>query len=397
MAANQLLVNSMHTTSVDNDTTYYYPPDGATTAPSTVEDRVELVERDSATYSKFGANVRTNAATGTSTLRTRKNGADGGQSISVAASTTGQHEDASNTDSLTAGDTFNYVNELIVSWGAQQITYSCLRESSGSVMLSCGSELVSLSTGTTRYFSIVGSIFESATEVQRQRTFQAASTLSRLRAWCTTNSSSSGSQTVRTRKNAGNGAQSVTYAAGVTGAAEDTTNTDSLVAGDEANFSATGAGDLGFTISHIRVKSASSSAQLINTRGAAATADQYFAISGRYTSAASEANTEVTARGAFTLENLYLYISANTATAGNLYIRKNRTNTAVTVAISSGGTGVLEDTTNTVDITATDEINYFLDITSGASVTLQMMSCEMIATAGAVALRRYSLPLTGVG
>jgi hypothetical protein len=52
--------------------------------------------------------VVSNTVTATSTLRTRKNGANGGGAISISASTTGYFEDTSGTDAIMSTDYVNY-------------------------------------------------------------------------------------------------------------------------------------------------------------------------------------------------------------------------------------------------------------------------------------------------
>jgi hypothetical protein len=61
-----------------------------------------------ATASKLEVYISANTVSATSTLKLRKNGADGNQSVSITASTTGWFEDASNTDSIASGDEIDY-------------------------------------------------------------------------------------------------------------------------------------------------------------------------------------------------------------------------------------------------------------------------------------------------
>src|SRR3989344_6927696 len=74
-----------------------------------------------------------------------------------------------------------------------------------------------------------------ATEARTQITYRTAGTLSNLWVYVNTNNLN-GSTTIITRKNGENGAQSVSFASSTTGTAEDTTNSDTIAAGDEVNY-----------------------------------------------------------------------------------------------------------------------------------------------------------------
>jgi len=86
--------------------------------------------------------------------------------------------------------------------------------------------------GATEYYWLVGHINKSSTEAQRDILFRTAGTLSGLYVRVQTNATSA-SSTVRTRKNASNGSQTITIGSAATGEFEDTTNTDSVSAGDK--------------------------------------------------------------------------------------------------------------------------------------------------------------------
>lgn len=68
----------------------------------------------SCTLSGMWVYVIANTISATSFVRLRKNGADGNQSISITASTTGAFEDTTNSDSITSSD---YVNYSVVTGG----------------------------------------------------------------------------------------------------------------------------------------------------------------------------------------------------------------------------------------------------------------------------------------
>ena len=74
-------------------------------------------------------------------------------------------------------------------------------------------------------------------EAQTQVTYRTAGILSNLWVRVSLNLILDGASTIRVRKNGANGNQVVSFAASTTGTAEDTTNTDSVAAGDELNYS----------------------------------------------------------------------------------------------------------------------------------------------------------------
>lgn len=95
-------------------------PQGTTSTESTTK----AAAAEACTLSNFQLYCKTNAASNTSIYKTRKNGVDGGGSVSFTSATTGLIEDASGTDSLAAGDTFSFYNSTLPVTGALAFTMS---------------------------------------------------------------------------------------------------------------------------------------------------------------------------------------------------------------------------------------------------------------------------------
>src|SRR5690349_17266000 len=74
---------------------------------SAAESNAQITRRVPGVESNLYIRVNTNDR-GTSTLRFRINGGDGNQVVSITASTTGEFEDTSNTDTIAAGDLTDY-------------------------------------------------------------------------------------------------------------------------------------------------------------------------------------------------------------------------------------------------------------------------------------------------
>src|SRR5579872_752514 len=85
-------------------TSYYIPLGNVCNNNVTTESQVQSTERASATYSNLYALIQANLRSTASTIRFRKNTANGNQSASITASTTGIFQDATNTDNVVATD-----------------------------------------------------------------------------------------------------------------------------------------------------------------------------------------------------------------------------------------------------------------------------------------------------
>jgi hypothetical protein len=123
-----------------------------TTASTTVDTGGEGVALESATLSRMVAAVALNASS-SATYNSRKNGANGAQSVTVASGagpTVG--EDATNSDSLTAGDTFSL---RLAAPGASVTTarvgYRYQGATAGRVMIASAGSANTLTSGNTYY------------------------------------------------------------------------------------------------------------------------------------------------------------------------------------------------------------------------------------------------------
>lgn len=111
------------------------------------------------------------------------------------------------------------------------------------------------------------------------------------------------------------------------------------------------------------------------------TGDSYTWVTGAINVAmVTEANAQTTFNQAGIISGLCVNVSANTTTACSFYVRQNAGNSSVTVSYTSGQTGIKTDLTNTLTVSAGDEINYFVDVTSGTSIGLENISCVFDST-----------------
>ena len=366
---------------VNPATTEYFPLVGDSDG-ETVEANTEILVRDTYTGKNLWTYVSANANNGTTTIRTRKNGANGAQSVSYAASETGSKEDTVNTDAMATGELWNYsVNTAGATGNCTFTVISILLQHSGTgTFILAGGRSTSQAENVLNYFTPSGSGSNSETEATRQYTLRTDGTLRNFRIYVSSNSI--GADTVaRTRKNAGNGAQSVTITASTTGSFEDTTNSDTVTGAnaDEWNYVVNSTSAKMGTLA-TRIKQVEYACIGRPHIGLSAdfplSSDSYIGLEGGASISTVEANRQVKARVALTVAKMFTYVSANTTTVCDVYFRQNGVNTSLTVNYGSGVTGIKEDTVNSVSIVATDLINYFVDLTSGTSITFQIIGSE---------------------
>ena len=98
----------------------------------------------------------------------------------------------------------------------------------------------------------------------------------------------------------------------------------------------------------------------------------------RTTGTATEANMESTLKKAGTAKNAFFFINSNARTTDTLLtLRKNDANTAITITVAAGVSGIVEDTTHTVSYAIDDKIcwSYVLGTGTG-NFQLTTMSLE---------------------
>ena len=356
------------------------PPAGYAEVEST-EARVQALARDSYTWDKLWVRVSANATTAASTIRSRINGADGNQVVSIGAGLTGAFEDAVNSDALTTGNLFN---TSLVAGAGGTLTVSVvayrLSTASNTTPILVAERRTGIGASATNYVNLMG--FHKAlgvtTEANAQYTFRAASTLSNMWVYASTNTKEDAT-TFRTRINGANGAQSVSITALTTGGFEDAVNPDSVVAGDEVCYQiVTGAGAGSIETSLTSIKSNSVGRQVAVARASNDTSlafgvTRYLTPEGDSQEfATTELDTQTDARMSFTAKNMLVHIASNSVDGATTFtLRKNTAASALTVPVAASTTGFFEDTTNTVDFVAGDLLNWQV-VTGGTAGTMMI-------------------------
>jgi hypothetical protein len=199
----------------------------------TTESITDFTTRSPGVFSLLGTKILSNGITAASTMRFRKNAANGNQVISIAASTSGNFQDTTNKDAVVAADTYNM--SLVVGATGTTLVHAIVWfafEPSRDFACRTGGAGVTYSTASTTFFHpIFGDQADNAVvEATSQFKVKQAATMRNLDANVRVNTRAQGT-TVSARKNGSNGNPSVSVTGSTTGHFEDTSGTNALVAG----------------------------------------------------------------------------------------------------------------------------------------------------------------------
>jgi hypothetical protein len=380
MASKVLILNSNGTASA-NDA--YVGVQSSQYFEDTTEDNVKTTFRTAGTFSNLHCRVTANAAGSNTVITFRVNSTNVNQTLTIGAAATGYFEDTTNTDAITAGQHAS----IFIDRGGGSVTVVFV----GAYFTASGNNINKIgatndtsltNASVSRFYALVGEGARQTTEVaQASFVISNACTAKNMNLTITANTRAS-STTYRFRKNNGNGNQVITVATLATGIFEDTSNTDSLVSTDTANYSVTtGVGVGGITLSRISVELEYSSnavqyfGGMVSGSGNVSNAARYSYAAGALVQNGSDTNTQNKLMGSGTLSNLRFHISTNgAAVTTNCFIRLNSTDTAITVAVGAGATGYFSDTTNTAAFVDQDLLNFKTLKSATSSVSFTQFS-----------------------
>ena len=366
-----------------NNTTWFWAPvqsrmNGTSAA---TEAQMAVTVRKDATVSKAKLRIITNGRTTNCTVRSRKNGADGNILITVAGKATGWFEDLSNSDSLTAGDTYCFAFATLGSGGniAVKALVAQLQSASGNAHLYAGSGDSPVSFGTAS-----STIFHSWTNDEGGSTSESdnsnripvpcAGTFSNMAVSVNANPRTSDS-TLRFRVNGANGNQVLTIPAGTTGEFEDTTNSDTIAEGDLCGFALTnglGTGNLQVRRWNVMFVGTDDETPYIsgvvnNLVGAGTT---YGSVSGNTEPVASESDVQIPVSFACTMRRLTGRMFFGSG-GGTFRTRINGANGNGLATAGSGGNTTVQDTSNTDTLADGDLINVSITISNTSNAHFQ--------------------------
>lgn len=369
MAPTPQIASSVQTTATGPATRYSGLAQTALRLDSNGEGIRDIIWHRAGTLRSLFVRVTANSTSASSSVTVRKNAADGAMTVSIGSAATGTFEDTTNTVSVADGDDMAY--SVVVGTGGT-ITMTIIR----SVFIpdTAADTVVKMANGfdlfanATSYQHASGSAAFSTNSTQLQTTKRVAGTWRNLSVNIGSNSRLN-STTHASRKNASAGNQSVSIGAGATGDFEDVTNTDSIAATDMIDYVITyGSGTENLVTSSVSSDFVSSGDlyELTTAFDTGRTVNFnttiYYAIAGGLDGDGTETNWQTPLGTAGKVSDLNVRISANTiaTTASTLTVRKGASNTVVTVSIGAGSTGVFTDTTNSVDVVASDLLDYAL-------------------------------------
>jgi len=362
------------------------------------EGATETPVREAGVFNNLYIYVASNSANISSVITLRKSRADTSVTVTYTSGQTGVKQDTSNTATYANTDEADY--SIVLAAGSGDINFRVLGiefapTDTTKTIQWAGWTGTGLSTAsTTVYKSIGGSNTTTATEADAKYRIRGTFTASNFYATVSSNGRTTDT-TVGMRKNGAAGNMSVIYTSGQTGAKEDTSNTDSLVAGDDYNLyytTSTGGGTWQSSREYVQFSSTAnqfifSVARPAQAFGAANT--WYFPLCGDLSVPGNqEANAQIYPEFEFTAKELETYVSANSASFTSTFtIRDGGADSSVTISYTTGQTGLKTDSTNTATIGVDQNISTKLATPAGSgSITIGWVGSmgETAGVAGAV-------------
>lgn len=349
--------------------------DGQWTLES-AEAGAQTTYRTAGTLSGLRIYVTINNQNGATVLKSRVNGADGSQSLSTTASTTGEYADIINSDSISAGDEVNgYWDSTASSSGqiAVDILETHFAATTNTVARHAfvGANNL-LSTASALYWPPAGSHTGTANTVETHA-------LSLLGTACTVknlfvnvtintyNAQTDYSTWIDTGSGGVQGACITSIAASTTGIVEDTSNSDSLAAGDLlAYYNQSPSRTSGFQfLDVLSVEVETTNKKQMSFAGKAGVTvtqaeslTRYLPVGGFSQVESSEDAVESVPRFGGTATYMNFRISSNSnANDGTITFRVNGTGTALTFTVTGSATGTFSDTTNSATFASGDTID----------------------------------------
>lgn len=386
--AKSLLVVGGSATFLQNSSNFCNFPHGQRTTNNSVEGKNQAAIRAAGTLSNLYVRVATNSLNNAATFRTRKNTANGSQSVSISSSTTGEFTDTSNTDSVSSGDLICYQMVAPSGSGSIEITLASLifnPATQNSKTTHGSNNNTGMSTASSTFYIklLSGEQQPRSTESEAQQRVYVAATLKNFQLVLASNGRTT-TTTFGTRVNGGNGNQSVSVSGSATGTFHDSSNTDTLAATDLVNCyvtTGTGTGTISPTTINAILETTTGEEHnfaghgTFNAAGTTVNANltRYTALAGTMVIESTESRSSLDVPIKGRIKGLGTYVVTNTLTASTtLRTRVNAGNGAQSVSIGSGSTGFFEDTSNADTIAAGDNLNTQLVTgATGTSIIIQ--------------------------
>lgn len=329
----------------------------------------------------------------TTTVTVQKNGANTALAIAVVGSGTGHFQNITDSATFASGD----IGRLNLASGLQSSLgpVSFEQELAGDGLVGVYSLNASVASNTTGRLHYRGAGQTSSLYTSPSAALDVVSkmtaSMDRLRFIVVTNSKAA-ARTLTARVNNADSTLSVTVPASTTGVFESVSSPISIVPGDTISFVYDSLGTTGTiqgrTIDY-RMTTADDLFDVLvgGDVTVAASADRYApVIQGLNLNATVDTAVKTVVPFDTVASLLRAYIASNSSTnAWSITLQKNSADTALSLAIPSGGSGYFEDATNTVALTAGDNIAYRVS-TRNSSVNFTWLGFSMSSGAAAVTI-----------
>lgn len=393
MAKSLIVAGSVGSASSTAGTVTYWSVIGYVDKTTSATDK-EMPINTAGTLSKLSIHINsTSVSGGAVTFTLLKNGSATALTVTTAnPPVAGYYEDLTNSVSVTAGDKFVLKADPGSTTGTHNIahiqmlfeptdntkTHSFLGAAHGSTR--------SISSASSTWFYPVTTYLDTlnTTEANHQIEMRVSGTFKNLSVNVSANARTTNT-VFKLRKNGADTGLTVTYGSGETGRKNDTSNTVSVAANDLiclAITTSTGTQTLSLLTYNIEFENADTPNGVFlltanNYVLGAQSRNQtlYVGLVGYSDLIAAETTHKMRlVEGGFTARNIGCRISTNSInTTSNLYLRVNGADSALVAPITSTQTGWLEDTTNSVSLSAGDEIaGRFLIGTGSGSQTIAL-------------------------
>lgn len=238
--------------------------------------------------------------------------------------------------------------------------------------------VVSLSAASSTQFARLTGLLDLSTTEANQQTPSLAGAYSKFGVRVQANSRLT-TTTFRFRINAASGNQVISVTSGSTGQFVDSTNSDTVSAGDLVNYSVTtgtGGSIISFSSMSAVFTPASGGAATPLVMGSVSfllTGTSYMSLHGRASAFVSteDARVQQYMMKGGTLSRLFAKVTANTkAATTTINSRINGSNGAMSLSVPASTTGFYQDTSNTDTIATGDYINYSIANANSGTVTI---------------------------
>ncbi len=385
-----------------NATRYINLTDNAGALLATESEKYCYLRTDGAVFDHLGIYLSANTLDVTGNFAFRKNGAAGSQIVAITAASTGLFQDTTNTDTLSAGDTFDLEFSSSAGTGTASLEFATVTFNPTTNFRKYTKYVNGLNLNGAGIY--VGLTFNSgnSTESLAQSKFRQAGTLQKVDVNVTVNSSTTNA-TLKSRINGATGNISVAVTASTTGLFSDLSNSDSVASTDLVNFLANGANNtITSTFYTFEFLSDDASWNQIVNGSVSNTADgttRYTPLFGAYfATVTAESINQVPVNFDYTIKNLECQVTSNpTTSTSTLAMRINGATSALNVAITALTTGYFSDLSNTVTGSSGDLLTSISVNGGGGTISIYLPQYMMTETQATTTGRTSRLSLLGVG